>query len=145
MICLQFQRHSLRELSVKRLKSRNRILWNMAFNYGLPYFGQMITVETLSVEKIKGALAGLHCESGIDNCVLQLEDGARATYPLKSIKELVFNFGTFEDVIYHLYQGGDARHCPSCYLSMLYAFDLLANKYKLQHFLSRSELIKKGL
>lgn len=113
----------------------------MTFNFGLPRFGQKITVETPS-GKIAGIMVGLHCESGIDNCVLQIENGKHETYPLKSIKELNFNFGTFEDVMYHLSQGGDARHCPSCYLSMLYATDLLANKYKTQHFLLRTNFIK---
>jgi hypothetical protein len=117
----------------------------MGFELPLPRFWQKLTLETSTGEKVEGLLAGLHCENGQDNCVIQLESGERKTYTLSAIKQINYNFGSFDDTIYHLSQSGESRHCPYCYLAVLFAVDMLSVNLKAAPFLKRRDLIKKGL
>lgn len=116
----------------------------MVFPLPLPRFWQKLTLETPTSERVEGLLAGLHCENGQDNCIIQLESGERKTYPLSAIKQLNYNFGSFDDIIYHLSQSGEARHCPYCFLGELFAVDMISVNLKAPPFLNRRELIKKG-
>lgn len=106
----------------------------------LPFIGQLVTVQDAS-GPVEGRLVGLTTKE----CTIELESGATSTFPLSALESGRFHFPTFEDSIKHLSEAGEARHCASCYIALLYAVGLLSINFEHQAFLARSDLIKRGV
>jgi len=73
-----------------------------------------------------------------------LESGKNEIFPIDDI-DCDIRFGTFEDVTFHLSRKNYSRHCDICYLSALYAFDLLENMSNSSSFLVRKSIIRNGI
>jgi len=106
----------------------------------LPFIGQDVTVRSGS-QSDHGVLAGL-TES---QCTIRRPDGTSQDYPLSAIERGEFKFLSYQDAFKHLADSGQARHCQSCYIAMLYAVDLLALTFRAQPFVARADLIKRGI
>jgi hypothetical protein len=106
----------------------------------LPLIGQITTVEC-GTETITGTLVCLKEQE----CTIRLGNGDERAFPLSAIRTATANLLTREDVLKHLADSGDARHCDTCYLAMLYAVDLLAKTFQAQCFAARSDLIQEGV
>lgn len=116
----------------------------MGYRFGFPSVGQNVTIKT-SKGAIHGLVMGLRNENGQELCEVQLESGKREIHPINDNIDCDISFGTFEDVIFHLSRKNNSRHCDACYLSALYAFDLLANMSNSPSFLVRKSIIKNGI
>ena len=101
-------------------------------------------VRTLS-GSIQGIVVGLRNENDQEFCEIQLKDGNRKIYLINEDITYSTKFGTFEDVILHLSGKNTSRHCSSCYISSLYAFDLLENLSNSESFSLRKNIIKYGI
>jgi hypothetical protein len=88
---------------------------------------------------------GIRFENNQEFCDIQSKDGNRHVYFIEDVIDQDIGFGTFEDAIFHLSRKNRTRHCSSCYLSTLYALDLLENLPNSQPFLIRRDIIKLGL
>jgi hypothetical protein len=84
-------------------------------------------------------------EDSQELCEVQLENGKRDLFPIDESIDCDISFGTFEDVTFHLSRKNNSRHCGACYLSTLYAFDLLENTSNSPSFLIRKGIIKNGI
>ncbi len=116
----------------------------MGYRFGFPSIGQKVTIRT-SKGPIHGLVIGLRNENEQELCEVQLESGKREIYPINDNIDCDISFGTFEDVIFHLSRKNNSRHCGACYLSTLYAFDLLVNMSNSPSFLVRKSIIKNGI
>jgi len=80
-----------------------------------------------------------------DTLTVKNKDNVDEVFSRDKIRGAQFNIGTLEDALYHIINSGSARHCPYCYLGLLYAVDLLATNYEAQAFSARSDLIRGGI
>lgn len=106
----------------------------------LPFIGQIITVEGSS-----GELEGILVSISQTEFVIKPPEKPEETYPLAAIRTARFNFSTFEDAIKHLADGGEARHCSSCYIGLLYAVEFLSIDFSSQPFVARADAIRRGI
>lgn len=106
----------------------------------LPFIGQAVTVT-----RPDGYLEGDLISLSQTECVIATPGKPEAAFPLSALRSARFNFPTFEDSIKHLADAGEARHCPSCYISMLYAVEFVAIDFASQPFVARTEAIRRGI
>jgi len=116
----------------------------MTYRFGFPSLGQKVKVRTSS-DPIEGLVVGIRYENNLEFCEIILKDDNKYVCLINDIIDYDVTFGTFEDIILHLSGKNSSRHCSSCYLSALYALDLLENLPNSHPFLVRKDIIKYGI
>lgn len=105
-----------------------------------PFIGQTVTVSCTS-----GNLEGKLVSLSQTNCSIDVPGKGILNLPINDLKLMHFGFPSFEDATKHLADAGEARHCPSCYIALLYAVEFLAIGFSAQAFQVRSDLIRRGI
>lgn len=110
-------------------------------NLFFPIIGQILRIE-ISPDRIETRKLIALTET---NCIVRDNSGIETTYSRDKIRGADFKLGALDDALFHLVNSGSARHCPYCYIGMLYAVDMLATNFGAQAFSSRSSLLKNGI
>jgi hypothetical protein len=102
-----------------------------------PSIGQTVTVGEAS-GSVEGQLVAI-------SLTIQVPGKEAKVFPIQALKSARFTFPSFEDSARHLADAGEARHCQSCYIALLYAVEFLAIGFTVQAFQARADLIRRGI